>query len=33
VAFEAVLGRPVEAKLMEPKLGGSTRCVFEVTLS
>ena len=32
-SFETVFGRPVRASLKESKLGGSTRCVFEVTLS
>ncbi len=32
-AFETVFGRPVQASLKESKLGGSKRCVFEVTLS
>ncbi len=32
-AFETVFGRPVQAKLKESKLGGSTRCVFELTLT
>ena len=32
-AFETVFGRPVRASLKESKLGGSKRCVFEVTLS
>jgi hypothetical protein len=32
-SFEAVFGRPVQALLKESKLGGSKRCVFEVTLS
>jgi hypothetical protein len=31
-AFEAVFGRPVQATLMESKLSGSKRCVFEVTV-
>lgn len=31
--FEAVFGRPVQAALKASKLGGSTRCVFEVALS
>lgn len=29
-AFETVFARPVQAKLTESKLSGSTRCVFEV---
>lgn len=29
--FEAVLGRPVTVSLKESKLGGSKRCVFEVS--
>ncbi len=28
--FEAVFGRPVRARLVESKLGGAKRCVFEV---
>jgi hypothetical protein len=32
-SFENVIGRPVKATLKESKLGGSKRCVFEVTLS
>lgn len=32
-AFESVFGRMVEAKLKESKLGGSARCVFEITVS
>ena len=32
-SFEHVFGRPVKASLKESKLGGSKRCVFEVTLS
>lgn len=32
-AFETVFGRPVQAQLKESKLGGSARCVFEVTLA
>jgi hypothetical protein len=32
-AFETVFGRPVKASLKESKLGGSKRCVFEVTLA
>jgi hypothetical protein len=32
-AFETIFGRPVQVSLMESKLGGSKRCVFEVTLS
>jgi len=32
-SFENVFGRPVKATLKESKLGGSKRCVFEVTLS
>ena len=32
-SFETVFGRPVKATLKESKLGGSKRCVFEVTLS
>jgi hypothetical protein len=32
-SFENVLGRPVKATLKESKLGGSKRCVFEVTLA
>ncbi|MGE5236128.1 MAG: hypothetical protein ACM3O7_07260 [Acidobacteriota bacterium] len=31
--FEAVFGRPVQARLKESKLGGAKRCVFEVTVS
>jgi hypothetical protein len=32
-AFEAIFGRPVTARLMESKLSGGKRCVFEVTLA
>ncbi len=32
-SFETVFGRPVNATLKASKLGGSKRCVFEVTLS
>jgi hypothetical protein len=32
-SFEAVFGRPVAARLMESKLAGAKRCVFEVTVS
>lgn len=32
-SFETVFGRPVQAALKASKLAGSTRCVFEVTLS
>jgi hypothetical protein len=32
-SFETVFGRPVQAALKASKLGGSQRCVFEVTLS
>jgi hypothetical protein len=32
-SFENVFGRPVKATLKESKLGGSKRCVFEVTLA
>ena len=32
-SFESIFGRPVKATLKESKLGGSKRCVFEVTLS
>jgi hypothetical protein len=32
-SFENVFGRAVKATLKESKLGGSKRCVFEVTLS
>jgi hypothetical protein len=32
-SFETVLGRPVQAVLKASKLGGSKRCVFEVTVS
>jgi hypothetical protein len=32
-SFETVFGRPVRASLKESKLGGSKRCVFEITLS
>jgi hypothetical protein len=32
-AFEAILGRAVQASLKESKLSGSRRCVFEVRLS
>ena len=32
-AFETIFGRPVQVSLRESKLGGSKRCVFEVTLS
>ncbi|MBI5836751.1 MAG: hypothetical protein HZB25_05880 [Candidatus Eisenbacteria bacterium] len=30
--FETIFGRPVQARLKESKLGGSKRCVFEVTV-
>lgn len=32
-AFETIFGRPAQVSLRESKLGGSKRCVFEVTLS
>ena len=32
-SFEAIFGRPVQARLKESKLSGAKRCVFEVTLS
>ena len=32
-SFETVFGRPAQAVLKASKLGGSKRCVFEVTLS
>ena len=32
-SFENVFGRPVKATLKASKLGGSKRCVFEVTLA
>ncbi len=32
-SFEAVFGRPVQARLKESKLSGAKRCVFEVSLS
>ncbi|HPS78690.1 MAG TPA: hypothetical protein PLS53_11090 [Thermoanaerobaculaceae bacterium] len=32
-SFEAIFGRPVQARLRESKLGGAKRCVFEVTLA
>lgn len=32
-AFETIFGKPVRVSLKESKLGGSKRCVFEVTLS
>ncbi len=32
-SFEAIFGRPVQVRLVESKLGGAERCVFEVTLS
>ncbi|QQR75351.1 MAG: hypothetical protein IPJ17_07185 [Holophagales bacterium] len=32
-AFETVFGKPVQATLKESKLGGSERCVFEVTVA
>jgi hypothetical protein len=32
-SFETVFGRPVQAALKASKLGGSNRCIFEVTLS
>jgi hypothetical protein len=32
-SFEAIFGRPVQARLMASKLDGAKRCVFEVTLS
>jgi hypothetical protein len=31
-SFETVFGRPIQAALKASKLGGSKRCVFEVTL-
>ncbi len=31
-SFETVFSRPVKARLLASKLGGSKRCVFEVTL-
>jgi hypothetical protein len=31
--FEAIFGRPVQARLRESKLSGSKRCVFEVTVA
>lgn len=31
-AFETVFGKPVKVVLKESKLGGSKRCIFEVTL-
>jgi len=32
-SFEAIFGRPVQARLKESKLTGATRCIFEVTVS
>jgi predicted hydrocarbon binding protein len=32
-AFETIFGKPVQVSLEKSKLGGSKRCVFEVTLS
>jgi len=32
-SFEAVFGRPVQARLKESKVGGAKRCVFEVSVS
>jgi hypothetical protein len=32
-SFETIFGQPVQARLKESKLGGSKRCVFEVTLA
>ncbi len=32
-SFEAVFGRSVEVNLKASRLGGATRCVFEVTIS
>jgi len=32
-SFEAIFGRPVQARLKESKLAGAKRCVFEVTVS
>lgn len=32
-SFEALFGRPVEVTLRESKLGGGTRCVFEIRLA
>jgi predicted hydrocarbon binding protein len=32
-SFEAIFGRPVQARLTESKLGGAKRCVFEVTVA
>ena len=31
-SFEAIFGRPVQARLKETKLAGGARCVFELTL-
>lgn len=31
--FETIFGKPVEVRLKESKLSGSTRCVFEVAVS
>lgn len=31
-SFEAIFGRPVQARLKETKLAGGTRCIFELTL-
>lgn len=31
-SFEAIFGRPVQARLMESKLAGGARCIFELTL-
>ena len=32
-AFEAIFGRPVQARLKESKLSGSKHCVFEITVA
>ena len=32
-SFEAIFGKPVQARLKESKLDGAKRCVFEVTVS
>jgi hypothetical protein len=32
-SFGTIFGRPVQASIKESKLGGSKRCVFEITLS
>ncbi len=32
-SFEAIFGRPVQARLVESKLTGAKRCVFEITLA